>query len=114
MPVLKINAPCNRAGRRKIIKELGRVYVDDEVGYMHGEGDETVAKRLGMPLDWVTSLRDQLFGPIGQKGEKVMLRREIEALRREVDLWSKRTVDGASKLENLLHALVKRLETIKE
>lgn len=49
--------------RRTIIQKLEAVYVDENVGYTKGWDDSKVAMDLGVPRAWVSSIREENFGP---------------------------------------------------
>lgn len=52
-----------REDRRIIISKLDEVYIDESVGYSGDWSDERVAEDLGVPRAWVSTIREENFGP---------------------------------------------------
>ncbi len=52
----------SRDDGRIIFAKLNEVYSDDTTGYRQGWTDKKVAADLGVPLEWVSSVRDEHFG----------------------------------------------------
>lgn len=77
----------SRTDKRIIFNKLEEVYVDENVGYGAGWNDQKVATDLGVPLDWVRTLRDENFGPEGHSPEARIVfdetRKMIDELRSE-------------------------------
>ena len=63
--------------RRIIFSEIDSHYLDEKRGYDKEWNDERIATGLRIPLDWVSTIRDDNFGP--EKGDT--LDAEVEALR---------------------------------
>lgn len=63
--------------RRIIFSEIDSHYLDEKRGYDKDWNDERIAKGLRIPLDWVSTIRDDNFGP--EKGDTFDA--EIEKLR---------------------------------
>jgi hypothetical protein len=62
-PVAPAPAEMGRIDKRLIASKLEAVYIDENVGYKPGWSDKRVAKDLGAPKDWVTHVREDMFGP---------------------------------------------------
>ncbi|WP_264045573.1 hypothetical protein [Methylobacterium flocculans] len=52
-----------RDERRLIWAKLDEVYVDEKAGYSAGWTDARLAEDLGVPRAWVSTIRDENFGP---------------------------------------------------
>lgn len=55
--------PINRDDKRLINLKLHEVYIGEKEGYFSPHTDQSVAKDLGVPVKWVTDIREDLFGP---------------------------------------------------
>ncbi len=53
----------SRDDRRVVFAKLNEVYIDENTGYSVGWGDRRVANDLGVPVEWVKTVRDANFGP---------------------------------------------------
>lgn len=69
-----------REDRRIIFVKLEEVYGDEKTGYRAGWTDEKVSNDLGVPRQWVATVRDENFGPIASNPE-------IDALIAEARSW---------------------------
>lgn len=56
-------AVMSRADRRVVFSKLEEVYTDESTGYTKGWGDQKVATDLGVPRAWVSTVREENFGP---------------------------------------------------
>lgn len=63
--------------RRIIFSEIDNHYLDEKRGYDKDWNDERIATGLRIPLDWVSTIRDDNFGP--EKGDTIDA--EIEKLK---------------------------------
>jgi hypothetical protein len=63
--------------RRIIFSEIDSHYLDEKRGYDKDWNDERIATGLRIPLDWVSTIRDDNFGP--EKGDTIDA--EIEKLK---------------------------------
>jgi hypothetical protein len=63
--------------RRIILAKLQEVYVDEKAGYAAGWTDTKVAADLGVPAEWVSTLRQENFGDAGDNSE---IRNHIEQI----------------------------------
>lgn len=54
----------SKADKRIIFAKLNDVYADEKTGYRPGWDDASVAKDLGVDLEWVKQVRDADFGPV--------------------------------------------------
>ncbi len=100
--------------RRKIMRQLDRVYIDDIMGYTFGENDTTVAARLQIEPDQVSVIREHLFGPDVVGSTAVKMRRETEKVKQDVKLFTKAILDHAASLETKLTSLSSRLAVLIE
>lgn len=100
--------------RRKIMRQLDRVYIDDIMGYTFGENDMTVAARLQIEPDQVSVIREHLFGPDVVGSTAVKMRRETEKVKQDVKLFTKAILDHAAALETKLTSLSSRLAVLIE
>lgn len=55
--------PMSRTDRRIIFGDIDEVYESEDAGYQPGHSDETVAKTLGVRVEWVRQVRTEMFGP---------------------------------------------------
>lgn len=55
--------PMTRDERRIIFSKIDELYVGDKTGYVEGWSDARIATDLGVPRAWVSSLREEYFGP---------------------------------------------------
>jgi len=62
-PAIEPHRAITRDDRRIIFAKLNEVYADAATGYSAGWNDERVAADLGVPIAWVTSIRDENLGP---------------------------------------------------
>jgi len=53
----------NRDERRIIITKLQDIYLNETVGYMTDWTDDKVAEDMGVPRVWVSTIREETFGP---------------------------------------------------
>lgn len=72
-----------REDRRIIFTAINDVYLDADRGYKPGWSDQRMAANLGVPMSWVTEIRDEMFGPEGDSAEVRLLLEQMEALREE-------------------------------
>jgi hypothetical protein len=79
-PVIDEPRTMTRLDKRIIFSRLEEVYVDEHTGYSSGWSDQRVATELGIPLDWVRTLRDENFGPEGHSPEAKALFEEARKL----------------------------------
>lgn len=70
----------SRSDKRIIFNKLEEVYIDENTGYSSGWSDQRVAVDLGVPIEWVRSLRDENFGPEGHSPEAKALFDEARKL----------------------------------
>lgn len=94
-----------REDRRIIFQKLSEVYLDEKRGYDEGWTDHRVATDLGVPRAWVSSIRDENFGPEGASEE---LRASlVEARKLVVDCRA--LIDSLSRDRALMQALSDRI-----
>jgi hypothetical protein len=98
-----------RDHRRLIFLKLEEVYVDEKVGYSAGWGDAKVATDLGVPRAWVSTIRDENFGP-GTSEEVERALSETRALAKDYEAFK----EAAAKLIAQSGDLSKRLDTLQK
>lgn len=79
MPSISTTAPVeaapvevrfmSRDDRRIIFGTLDRAYIDADKGYRPGWNDARVCADLGVPAEWVRTIREEMFGPEGENAE---------------------------------------------
>ena len=67
----------SRADKRIIYNKLDEVYADELTGYRGNWSDEKVAVDLGVPKIWVSSIREDTFGP---EINKEKMREELDRI----------------------------------
>lgn len=72
-----VNMTMSRADKRIIYNKLDEVYADELTGYRGNWNDERVALDLGVPRDWVSTIREDTFGP---EINKEKLKEELDAV----------------------------------
>lgn len=86
-PAIAQPREMSRADKRIIFNKLEEVYGDEHSGYTNGWSDQKVASDLGVPVDWVRTLRDENFGPEGHSPEAKAVfdetRKLLETMRAE-------------------------------
>ena len=75
--------------RRIIFSEIDSHYLDEKRGYDKDWDDARIAKGMNVPLDWVSTLREDNFGP--EKGDAVD--GEIEKLK-EASVEAQKLIDA--------------------
>ena len=98
-----------REDRRIIFTSINDVYLDADRGYKPGQSDKRVAEGLGVPVEWVSEIRDEMFGPAGESVEVRELLERIEALReeaqRDLDQMASIVADATRRMDELAHRL---------
>lgn len=93
------NREMSKADRRIIFNKIEDVYADETIGYKGDWTDQRVAADLGVPVEWVSSIRDENFGPalnqaavladVREKGATVMaLVKEMKEMQVAMDKMS--------------------------
>lgn len=67
-----------RDERRLIFAEIDSVYLGPEDGYEGEWSDEKLALSLGVPRAWITTVREEFFGP--EKGDNAKLKAALDRL----------------------------------
>lgn len=73
----------SREDKRLVFTSIAEVW-DDNIGYLDMATDASVAAGIGVPVAWVTQVRDDMFGPIPEANPLNKLVEEGEALLQEV------------------------------
>lgn len=77
----------SRADGRLIFDKINDVYLDDGEGYSDGWSDARIAKDLGVPVAWITDVRDRHFGDaIGVEAKRRVLSKGESILKSFDDL----------------------------
>jgi hypothetical protein len=108
-----------REDRRIIFAAINDVYLDADRGYKPGMTDARVAEAFGVPLQWVSDLRTEMFGPSGESVEvremldqietlRDLAAKDLEQMRGVVDAASRR-MDELSQRLNMLSVQATRL-----
>lgn len=84
--------------RRIVFAKIDEVYVGEEKGYDAGWTDERVAKDLGVPRAWVTTIREEFFGPAANISE-------LEGIISQIDEKVKEGEQVAARAERLREKL---------
>lgn len=107
-PAAKAATPprsMSREDKRLIFGKIDSVYLDEKRGYETGWSDKRVADDLGVPLDWVRTLREDSFGPEGLSSatrESIAL---IAGLKSRVTLAEESIADITKKTAQLVDEL---------
>jgi len=88
--------------RRRIVREINKVYVSPDIGYMAGEHDAAIAQRCGVTEATVAQIRSDLFGPVPKSTEMVYLTREVARLERELKIFTDVVLTHSAKLETTI------------
>lgn len=86
---------ATREEKRIVFARINDVYADETTGYKTGWSDAAVAADLGVPVDWVSAVREEHFGIEGG-GEKA-----LESLEEAMDL-----IASAKELQTALDAVI--------
>lgn len=86
----------SREDRRIIFAKIDELYLDDKSGYQAPWTDAAVARDLGVPRSWVSTVRDELFGPEGSNPE--------------FDAFLEQAAPIIAETKNLFRAAAKQLE----
>jgi len=62
-PLPETDRKLTRDDRRIIFQKIDEVYGDGATGYSAGWSDKRIAADLGVPVIWVSNIRDENFGP---------------------------------------------------
>ncbi|MGE5510287.1 MAG: hypothetical protein ACM31O_03435 [Bacteroidota bacterium] len=98
-----------RAQRRRLLRAIDRVYVDDKTGYVAGESDATVAERMKVDASQIARLREEFFGPLVEGGALVDIKRELHALKKKLERFQRETLEGAAALESTVVQIAAKL-----
>lgn len=95
----------SRKQKREIMDLLEEVYDTENERYRSGDTDDSVADVLGVMPGWVTRLREEFFGPVGESQEMVDLSKELSAMRIDAAAMMER----ATEMHNDFTELSKRI-----
>ena len=89
-----------RDERRIIFEKINEVYVGEKVGYSDSWSDDKVAKDLGVPRAWVSTIREDMFGPdVNESTSK--LAADMVVLSAEVQLLVQKLMEIEKQFLNL-------------
>ncbi|GJE54560.1 hypothetical protein [Methylobacterium thuringiense] len=104
-----------REHRRLIFLKLEEVYLDERLGYSAGWTDERVAADLGIPRAWVSTIRDENFGPNFSEELKLAIEAakaltlDKEDFRKEIEALSAKGSEILKRVDQV-DRIVKRIE----
>lgn len=118
LPKAKAKPPATMtsASRRTIFRELDSCYSEDRLRYKPGFTDTTIATKLELPVEWITKVREENFGPAGPDPEIAKLESDMAELAKKVSAAEVQAMTAAETAENLgksLATLSRRLEALK-
>ena len=76
-PATEIKKEMSKADRRIIFNKIEDVYLEEATGYKSDWNDQKVADDLGVSVDWVSSIREENFGPAGNQAAVLAETREM-------------------------------------
>lgn len=101
-----------RAELRQVQDALDTAYPVAERGYAGGASDETVAKSLGMPRDWVRRVREQFYGPEADVN-LLQVEAQIESLGKDVKATEDRVLEQVATLGRRFDVLLAALAQVR-
>jgi hypothetical protein len=106
--VVPLPRQMGREDRRIVFEKLNEVYVDEKTGYSAPWTDEKVSVDLGVPRAWVSSVREEMFGPIGSNSDIDGALKAASELMAEL----KKHAEAGAKLATAASVIEKRLDQI--
>lgn len=100
--------PMGREDRRVIFAKLNDTYADPKTGYSGDWTDKTTAEDLGVPMAWVVTVREEMFGPAG--GNAALM--DDIARAREVIAQGRKLLTDAADLKVQAEGLMQRANDI--
>lgn len=105
-PIAEPPREPTRADKRRIIEALDEHYDAGKERYLRAFTDEALAEKLKCPRAWVTSLRDELYGP--ERNEAAQARdAELVKLEAEAKSLEDRALQLATDAETLRAKIVR-------
>lgn len=102
-----------RPDRRRIFDAIDAEYPEFERGYRSGMTDEILAVRLNVPRAWVSSVREESFGPEFVIDWTVVDRKR-EAIRKMIKEAEERFFEGLAAAEKAANDLDREVEALKK
>lgn len=99
--------------KRRIAATLSKVYIAD-AGYLPGESDATVARKVGTDKELVEIVRRDFYGTQKQAAPLAMLKRAVHGYRRDLKEFEQSVIDRIAKLESDAAGILKWLDQIEE
>lgn len=103
-----------RDDRRLIFGKIDEVYIDAQRGYEPGWSDQRVATDLGVPLKWVSDIREENFGPEGMSGEARTAIAEVKQIAERVAAFEASLAKLKSDLEGVRPAMARAIKTAED
>ncbi len=107
--VAEAPAEMTREDRRIIFAKLNEVYVDEKVGYSDSWSDQRVANDLNIPRGWVTSIREENFGPDGASEEVRGILAQAKTLANEARVH----IESVERIRQSVEDLAKRIAVVE-
>ena len=104
---------AHRRRQRKIIRTIERVWVD-AIGYIGSESDATVARRAQVSEKEVAAVRAEFFGSEAFNSKSALFKRELTALKRDLESFQNETIERLSKLELRINAVLRQASVMSE
>jgi len=97
--------PPSRTEKRIVHVKLEETYVDEVTGYKVGWTDQKIADDLGVPVEWVTVIREDSFGPDKHEEDVIDLYKEVfvlaDTIRPMVDDVLVKMIDIKGRIEQI-------------
>lgn len=105
------NAPktMSREDRRIIFEKLNEVYVDEKTGYADEWTDKAVAAHLGVPMAWISGVREEMFGPVASNPKIDEQLAKASGLAEELRTTAAALLQAATDIDRRLADIQKRV-----
>lgn len=106
-------AQMSKADDKVITLKLMDVYEDEVVGYQGEWDDDKVAADLGVPVEWVATIRDRSFGPMISKSSVKQLEANVLALQQKGEqlvLLIDKKIDALKALDDKVQSQIEIME----
>jgi hypothetical protein len=101
------------AAKRKIAALLSKVYIAD-IGYLPGESDESVARKVNSNKELVEIVRRDYYGVEKKASALGLIKKAIAGYRRDVKAFEEDVLEKVAKLDSDANAILKWLDQIDE
>jgi hypothetical protein len=102
--VVELPRQMQRADRRVVFAKLEDVYKDEVTGYTVPWNDVKVAEDLGIPVEWVKTVREENFGMLASNPQVAaihLLRTAIDIMATDIEALQMRFIDLHRKVAEL-------------